>query len=671
MKVSYNWLRDYVDVKIDPKKFADILTMAGTNLASLEKIGDDYIFDFEITSNRADCLSVIGIAREAAAVLGRKLKIPKDFSINSTPKSRKIKETPFPVSMEAPDLCPRYTARIIRGIDIGPSPEWLKARIISAGLRPVNNIVDITNFVLLETGQPLHAFDLDRLNGKIRVRKAKKGERIITLDNNTRECEDGTLLIADENGPVAIAGVMGGIATEVSGMTKNILLESAVFNPISIRRTARAFGLNSQSSYRFERRIDSSSVSRASERAASLIEKLAGGDIGPLTDAGKKSARKTVIQISLKRMNSLLGILISKKEALKILKSLGFETSDKKGKLSVTVPGFRGDVKTEVDVAEEIARIFGYDNIPLTIPKIVGNTRVKDFIDVFQENVNQILTRLGLNEIITYSLISKKSLKALGGPESGAVTIRNPLSIDQEIMRPTMLAGMLGAISHNLKRKAKEIAFFEVGKIYHESEGRPYEEDVLSIGITGKTNFYNIKGILEKLFMEIGVSVDISFKKDILPALNENASSMIEHKGETVAYVGAVEKNVCKSFDIEKEVFFAEVSLKKLERKVSLERAYLPYGRFPSISRDVSLEMEKSVTFLEVKKIIGGIGQGLVKSVSLVNQYKGKDVPEGRKALLFRVEYRSSDRTLEDSEVEKVHSEIRKTLSEKLNISFR
>jgi len=682
VKVSYNWLKDYIDIHIDPKKFADVLTMTGANVASWEKIGNDYIFDFEITANRADCLSLIGIAREGAASLGKKLKMPQELSANRKAKPGHSKEKPFGISLEAADLCSRYTARVIRNVEVVPSPEWLKSRIISAGLRPVNNIVDITNFVLLETGQPLHAFDLDRLNGGIRIRRAEKGEKIITIDNVPRECADSTLVVADDDKAIAIAGVMGGASTEVTDMTKNILLESASFNPISIRRTSRHMGLSSESSYRFERRIDESMVLRASERAAGLIRQIAGGELGPVSDAGKKKGYKKVIPFDLQKTNSLLGMAIDKKKAFKILKALGFLVEEKKGKASVSVPSFRGDVKSLVDLSEEIARIHGYDSIPSTIPKIVGNTSIKEFIDIFEEKISRILTRLGLNEIITYSLTSRSTIRELGIGEGRVIPIKNPLSIDQEIMRPSMLGGMLGAISHNLKRKAKGIMFFEIGKIYNEKNASFLEESVLSLGLAGlkhedwknhrgNFDFYDLKGILERLLIGLGLAKDIVFKKETIPALEDRGSTIVEYDGEIIAYLGEVTGEVCKKFDIEKNVFFAEILLNKLEKKVNLRKRYAPYSRYPSILRDMSIVVDKEVTFYEITRIVKELGKGLVKETSLVDLYKGKQIPENKRALLYRIEYASRDKTLQDSEIDKLHTEVRNALSEKLNASFR
>ena len=676
MKISYNWLKDYVDVKLDPQKLSSLLTMVGLSVVSCEKIESDYIFELEITSNRADCLSVIGVAREVAAILGKKLKISKELK-KSTPKSSKS----LGISIKDTDLCYRYTARIIKNVEVGPSPDWLREKIISVGLRPVNNIVDITNFVLFETGQPMHAFDLDKIKGDIAARRAERGEKIITIDNVQRTCDNDMLVIADNSGPLAIAGVMGGVKTEVGSMTKNILLESAFFNPVSVRRTSRSLGQASESSYRFERRIDNSMVSKASERASALIEEIAGGEKGDFKDVGRKTPYSKTIKLNLGKINSLLGVSIKKGKAQEILKSLGFSIKQKKSSLTVGVPSFRGDVKTEVDIAEEIARIYGYNNIPSTIPRITENTSIKDFTDLLLDKIGLTLTRFGLNEIITYSLVSRSSIDDLGMATDATVAIKNPLSIDQEIMRPTLLAGMMKVVSYNLNRKVAHLSLFEIGKIYTQKDSSYKEEPVVSVGIVGsktkhwqenerEANFFNLKGIFEALLNEFGIK-DFSFKTGGKNWLNTGIRAVIEYKGEEVAYIGEVNKKICNKFDVEKKVFYGELYLEKLFDTVRLERQYKPVGKYPSITRDISIIVDKNISSSEIEFIAKEKGGNLVKNILLVDQYSGKQIPVGKRGLLYRIEYRSDERTLEDSEIDKLQSAIKDTLSSQLSISFR
>jgi len=681
MKVSYNWLKEYIDITLDPGKLAHLLTMAGVNVASWHRIEGDYIFEFEITANRPDCLSIIGIAREISAVLEKKLKVPKEIQ-----KGRKIKLTnkenlPISVKIKDPDLCYRYSARIIKDVEVKESPDWLKERIISAGLRPVNNIVDITNFVLFETGQPMHAFDLDKIKGDILIRRAKKGEKIIGIDSVPRACDEDMLLIADSENPIAIAGVMGGLDTEVGNMTKNILLESAFFNPISVRRTSRTLGLSSESSYRFERKIDNGMVLKASERVSDLIDMIAGGKKGPIIDIGNKKSYSKSITLNLQKCESLLGVSVTKKKASKILKSLEFDINEKKGSIRAIVPSFREDVKNEIDLTEEIARIYGYEKIPLTIPRIVGNTSIKDFSDVVEDKIKQILTRLGLKEIITYSLINKNRINGLGIKDDIVVALKNPLSIDQEIMRPTLLPGMLGVISYNLNRRAKHLSLFEIGKMYTEKKHSYQEEVVLSLGLAGikretwkvqkeEFDFFDVKGIFETLLGELGLD-KIFFKRDKAERFNSDVSAAIEYEGEIIARLGEVNKKILGSFDIEKKVFYGELYIRKILKKINLNKRYLVLGRYPSVTRDISVVAEKKVTSSAITDIINDIGKALVKNVDLIDCYKGKQISQEKRGLLYRIEYRSDERTLEDAEVDKLHTLIKDALTQKLGISFR
>jgi len=682
MKVSYSWLKEYVDTNIDPKKLAHLLTMTGVTVAACESAKNDYIFEFEITANRRDCLSVLGIAREVASLLGKKLKIPAELS-SHTKKSKTSKSSfPIAIKLEDSDLCYRYTARFIKNVEVKSSPDWLKDKLLSIGLRPVNNIVDITNFVLYETGQPLHAFDMDRLKGSVYIRRAKKNEKIITIDNTPRVCDGDMLLITDDTGPIALAGVMGGLNTEVTEMTKNILLESAFFDPISVRRTSRKFGISSDSSYRFERKIDNAMVKKASDRASSLIEKLASGKLGPILDTGKKSVYSKTIELDAEKTSALLGIEVTNKKAKKILKTLGFAVTEKKKTLKVTTPTFREDVKSDVDLTEEIARIHGYEKIPLTIPKIVGNLTVKDFPFVVREKICDILTRLELDEIITYSLIGRESVKQFWSSEDAMVSIKNPLSIDQEIMRPTLLVGMLEAVKRNLNRKVKRIALFECGKIYMENKASYIEEEVVSIGLAGinredwkvKTeefDFYDLKGLVETLLRNLGITKNIVFSKKEQNGFDKTLSVVANCNGRMVAHLGEVNKETCQSYDIEKKVFYGEIFITQANDMINLERRYTALGKYPSITRDISLLMEEGVPSSELLSIIRDKGEGLVKDVSLLDYYKGKQVPKGKRALLYRIEYRSNERTLKDSEVDKLEADIKKALVEKLNVSFR
>ncbi len=679
MKASLTWLKDYVDIKMQVGDLAEMLTMSGSHVDYVKKIGNEYCLEFEITSNRSDCLSIIGIAREIAAMTGKKLKVQRWLSApvrrcTSTPVKLKIK-------IEDKKLCPRYTGRIITDIKVGRSPKWIEERLLSVGLRPVNNIVDITNFVLMETGQPMHAFDLDKIKADIEIRKARKGEVIKTIDGVNRTLEDGTLVIADNKGPIAIAGVMGGLDTEVSGRTKNILLESACFDSVSVRRASRMLGLSSESSYRFERRIDRGMVLQASERAAFMIEDLAKGKKGRLIDIGEKTIPSKGIKFNPKRSNAILGVDVPTRLQKDILKSLGFSIKPKKDSLEIKIPSSRGDITQEVDITEEIARIYGYNKIPLTIPKIIGHTRLMDKGDLVKKEIRRYLSSIGPNEIITYNLVSTVLLDEFYVDKNALAHIQNPLSREQEVLTETLLPGMLKIINWNINRKNKNLRLFEIGKIYKRLRRKRFKEELhLSMAIMGlaednwlsakrKTSFFDLKGILVDLFGELGID-KVKFRPtDKIPYFSTAAS--IECSGNNIGAIGKLDGEILKKFDIDETVYALEISLEEISKKAVLEKRFKAIPKFPSILRDISLVAEKDMPAESIVSTIRETGSDIIKDIALVDMYKGEQIPQDKQGLLYRIEYRDDAKTLTDREVEELHNKIKQNLSAKLGISFR
>jgi len=681
MKASLKWLGEYVKIKMRPEDLAETLTMAGVHVASLEKIGDDYVFEFEITSNRNDCLSMIGIAREIAAITGNKLKIPKDLSSALKKGKKKTSRGNIKIEVKNKNLCPRYTDRVIRNLKVGPSPEWLKERLKAIGLRPVNNVVDITNFLLIETGQPMHAFDLDKINGKVIIRKAEKSETIKTIDGSTRMLEKDMLLITDSKTPIAIAGVMGGLDAEVSSATKNILLESAWFDSISVRRTARKLGISTESSYRFERKIDKSMVLPASIRAAHMIQELAGGEIGELIDTGTKKDVLKTIKVDPEKVNKVLGIKIPLKRQKDILQSLGCLIKKKGKSLEVKIPIRRQDISQEVDVTEEIARIYGYNRIPDTIPAIIGNTSLMDKESIVKRESRKILSSMGLNEIMTYNLVPENLLDAFQIEKDDVARVQNPLSQEQEVLTQTLLLGMLKAIAWNINRKNKNLSLYEIGKTYIHREKSAYDEELkLSIALTGifsdnwlsgrrKVTFFDLKGILETFLGKLGIyNVDFRPKSD---TPDFSAAAQIECSGKLIGVLGKLDKRVLDHFDIQEEVYAAEISLAKIIEIAKIDKQFKPIPRFPSVVRDISLLLENDVIADNIVQCVRSADSGLVKKISLVDIYKGKQIPPGKKGLLYRIEYRDDSKTLTDKEVEELHSKIKNSLVSKLGASFR
>lgn len=682
MRISYDWLKDYIDINTSPEKLAENLTMAGLSVESLEKKKDDAVLEIEITSNRPDWLSYIGVAREVAALTGKKLKIP---SVPSQGHQVTKSQDKVKIKIEDAKLCGRYTARIIRNVKVGESPEWLKRRIEAMGLRSINNIVDITNFCLFETGEPLHAFDLDKLSGSpaIIVRKAAKGEKIIAIDGVERQLDDSMLIIADAEKPVAIAGVMGGIATEVNLSTKNILLEAAYFDPISIRRTSRKLALPTESSYRFERKVDIENIAYSSDRAALLISEIAGGRIEEFIDIGKSGPAKRTISLKLEKIKKILGVDIPAATIKKILSSLGLKLKlTSKNTVELGVPVFRYDLQNETDIIEEVARIYGYSNIPETIPPVVEKGGRYSMDALVTDKIRRALAGMGLNEIITYSLLSKKELNTFGVSDKDVIEIKNPLSAEQEIMQPTLIAGMLKSVRWNINRKIKDLMFFELGKIYYRKKENDFnEQGSLSIGICGQivdgwkrqprpSSFYDLKGVIETLLNELGVK-NYLFKEERSAVFSPAASARIEADGELLGIIGQMDPGLLGNYDIKDPVFAAEIDVDKLIGKASLKKYFKESPRYPSVIRDISIISDKSIQNEKIMSTIKSAAGTILKDAQLVDRYTGEKIPAGKISLTYRLEYQGQNKTLEDKDIQDTHTRVIKALESNLGARLR
>ena len=674
MKIPYNWLKDYVNVgNKSPEDVAKKLTIAGLEVVLIEKIGGDSIFDIEVTPNRPDCLCMLGIAREVASVLGKRVKAPKLKTIKPKPKTK-----PY-IEIKDKKLCSRYTGRIIRNIKVGPSPQWLVKKLQTLDLRPVNNVVDITNFCLFELGQPTHAFDYDKLKGKITVGRAHKDEKIVTIDGKERTLQPDMLVIRDEEKPVALGGVMGSKDTEVTERTTNILFESAYFDPISIRKTSRGLGLISESSYRFERSVDKGGIVTTSDRACSLIKELCGGEIGSLTDVGEKNPKKTKIRLRMDRLQKILGIEIPISSVKKIFTALQIkiESFNKKA-IVVSAPSFRQDLKYEEDLIEEIIRVYGYERLPSTMPAIVGHPRRIEREREITTIVRNTTASMGIDEILTYSLISKEDLNGLDDSfKKDTVIIKNPLSIEQEIMRPTLISGILRTASWNLNRRERDFRIFELGAVYSKIKEQ-YKEGVnLSIAFVGDNKaskeesiFFDMKGMLACILGRLGIK-EVQFKNKGFPTFLTGAAASIELKGETIGFIGKVAKDTLDKFDVETDLFLCELSLDKLFGHASLEKRFHQIPKFPSANRDISMTVKKEVLHHDIVSIIKEAGGELVAKIRLFDQYFGIQIPDGYKGLAYSVEYRAKDRTLMDEEVTRLHGAVCDALIQKLEAKIR
>lgn len=678
MKVTYNWLKDFLDLKIAPALLAEKLTMAGLEVTSLEERAGDFIIEIEITSNRPDWLSVKGIAREVAAITGNKLKAKKP----AFHKAVKSTATPnFLIEVEDKKDCPLYTAKIIENIKVGPSPAWLKERLELVGCRSVNNIVDITNYILFESGEPLHAFDLDKLApGAIIVRRAKAGERITTIDGQAKILNPYILVIADRTKAVAAAGVMGGKDTEVTEKTRNVLLEAAVFNPVVIRRARQILGLQSESSYRFERGVDTGAVEGASWQAVRLMEELAGARCVLAKASGSQKARKKNIILRIPYLNALLGQDISQAKIKGILDKLGLGPKIKsKGSICVNVPSYRPDLNLEVDLIEEVARISGYENIPKSLPavapKIIPSLK-RDLVCA----VKNILVGLGLNEVITYSLIDRDLLKVCGqGPLAKPVEILNPLSNEQEILSPSLTPGLGRCIAYNLNQRQERVDIFEIANVFSGEETSPREELVLGVGMSGarqkflekavvrdEAGFLHLKGITEVVLGRLGVR-EYSFKE------KGNCSRIdIFIKDEKIGSMFALDRDALDRLDIKnKEAYLLEVSLDKAFAFAKMQKEFKPMPRYPGITRDISLVVKEEVLFGDIEQLLEEKGRPLLREVRVADFYKGQQIPAGYRGLTISCLYGSLERTLTEAEVAPLHNQLCGLLSEKLGATIR
>jgi len=687
MRVSLDWLKDFINIKEKKDKVQHVLTMTGLEVTSFLDIEEDCVMDIEITPNRPDCLSVLGIARELAAAMDRPLKIPasiKKYYMKKGPGRGSAK-----IEVVDKKACPRYVGCIIKNVKLGPSPKWLVERLNSMGTRSVNNIVDITNYVLFETGQPLHAFDLDKLKGKkIMVRKAKKGETIVTIDGVKRELDPSMLVIADTENPVALAGIMGGKDTEISEGTKNILLESASFDPIVIRKAQRKLGLASESSYRFERGVDIGMILAASTRAQELIREVCNGRTsGSITDVGGKKIKRREVALDLDEIPRTLGIEINSAKAMDLLKRLDLDPVKKtKNVILAKVPSYRQDLERDIDLVEELARLYGYDKIPAKLPpfimqKTYEEERTKRVS--LEKEAKRILSFIGMNEIVTYTLTSRFSIEALGRSFDNLVRLRNPLSSNHEFMRPSLSSEMLEVLALNLNRKNALLQLFELSRVYFvdKDSGATQERLSLCLGMRGTTSanwkerardidFFDLKGVVELFLNSMGIK-DYTIERVESFMFKDTMSTQIKIGGKVFGRLGEVRPQVAKKFDIKQRVYLAEINFEDLLQHIDLEKRFVSLPRYPSVKRDISMLVDDSVSASSIFDVISEESKDLVRSVNIFDLYKGQQVAEGKKSLAYTLGYRSDEKTLKDEEVTKIHKDIQEALVKKLGAQIR
>lgn len=643
---------------------------------------NDVIFEVGITPNRPDCLSLIGVAREVAALTGKTVMHPDTQITQEGEDINNIAK----VELLDSDKCPRYSCRVIKNVKVGPSPDWLKRRLEASDIRSINNVVDITNFVLLELGQPLHAFDYDQLeDNKIVVRAAENGETITTLDNIERKLTTADLLICDGKKPVALAGVMGGANSEVSQETNNVLLESAYFDPVTVRRTSKSTGLRSESSYRFERGIDPNGVTIALNRAAELIRQLGGGEITEgLIDEYPAKIEPSEVAISLDRANKFLGTNISSDELVKIANGLEFENlGSENNYFTFRIPTFRVDITREIDLIEELARLYGYDNIPATLPAVSMKTDNINTIKLVQDNFKQVLISNGYYEVINYSFEDHELLSLFN--KTDVIKILNPITSDSSVMRTSLVPGLLKNAVLNLNHQEQDLRLFETGKVYLPKENGELPNEIRKIAATatgtripefwGKEefDFFDLKSILEKGFQTLNIWDDIDFQDaDQVGFLHPGKSAILLIDGDQIGYMGELHPDLSEKLEVSKKIYVLEIDLDKIaEVSKGKRKSFKPLPKYPSVRRDIALIVDDSIPVGGILEEIDKIGSNLIENAEIFDVYSGEHVDEGKKSVAVSLQLRAADKTLTEEEVNKVQEKTLKKLGLALGAELR
>lgn len=661
------------------------------------KAETDFVYDLEITPNRPDLNSVIGIAREISAVSGNPMKIPviPQLNIDSENPIGKYVE----VKLEAPDLCPRYVARVVRGVKITQSPDWLRNILEKVGLRPINNVVDVTNFVMLETGQPLHAFDYHLIsknqNGlpTIIVRRATDGELFVTLDEKKHTVSSEMLLIADPEKAIALAGVMGGLNSEIKDTTEDVLIESAYFNPTNVRRTSKALGLRTDASYRFERGVDINGCDYASLRCAQLILETAGGKLCEgVVDAYATTITQKKITVRTSKVNEILGLQLKSEEIEFYLTRLGLKPIPKAKPIGIEIPGdattfqiptFRIDLKREIDLVEEVARLYGVDKVPSTPPR--GAIGFNNFDSVYNQisEVRMILIGMGLDEAQGQTLISDTAAKLI--EQQNYVMVANPLSSDMNTLRPSLLPGLLDSLRHNISHKNYDVGLFEVGKVFRRESSYVKEGRKVGIALTGcrvepfwqgaerdaKYDIFDLKGIIEEFFDNFGIKGVVYNKVNTEDALFFEYAEILLGGKIRLGKLGQAHPRLARTYDLRDAVYLAELDLDAILSKRNTTRIYKPLLQFPGIRRDVAMIVPESITHDAILQVIKKAKPKYLEEVQLFDIFRGKNIPQDQKSMAYGFIYRSDERTLTDVEVNQIHNGLVEELKAKIPATIR
>ena len=662
-------------IMILPKEYESKL---GEDIVDVLNLRDD-IIEFEITPNRPDCLSVEGLGRETAVSLNKEYKNPNE-KIDNLNITKKDSIEGLKVTIDAPDLCYRYVARVVKNIVIKESPDWMRKRLKACGIRPINNIVDITNYVMLEMGQPMHAFDINSIENKhIIVRRAKDGEILKTLDGIDRKLDNSMLVISDEKKIDAIAGVMGGENSEIENTTNMVVFESAVFNGGSVRLTAKKLGLRTEASSRFEKGLPQENALRAVNRAVELVELLGAGEIiDGVIDEYPEKQKEIKIDFSPNRINNLLGINISENEMVKILNKLDIKVTDG----YCIPPYYRQDLEQEADIAEEILRIYGYDKLESNLDNSGNTVGGKSIYQKMEDNIKNMLVNKGFSEIYTYGFINPEELTKSNILEDSdlykeIIKIRNPISEDYSIMKTSVIPTMMKTISSNYAKKNNNLKLFEYAKVYRnksniENNELPDEEQILTIAITGKEEkFYILKGIVENVLETVNLNrYDIS-KYSENKSYHPGKTAIIKIGNDPIIILGQIHPIVQENYDVLDKVYIAEINMKKLEKYSKKEKKYTPIPKYPAVERDIAILVDEKVEVLKIEKIIRSKAKKILEDVVLFDIYRNEKIGDNKKSVAYALKFRAKDRTLNDEEISEVMENIIKALEDELGAELR
>lgn len=633
---------------------------------------NDALIEFEITSNRPDCRSIIGIAREAAVTLGKELKYP-EIKVQACDE-----EMSFEIDIQT-DLCKRYCGRVVKDVKVGPSPYWMQRKLIEAGMRPISNIVDITNYVMLELGQPLHAFDLDDIKyNKMTVKMAEEGEKFTTLDGVERTLTSDMLVIGNQDKTLDLAGIMGGENSEIKDTTTSIFIEGASFAKENIRATSKKLGLRTEASSRFEKGIDINLAEEAVNRACQLIEELGCGTVlNGMLDYYPQKEEVQKVTVNPVRINKLLGVNVPMDQFINILESLEFKCNLVSSEvLELEVPTFRLDITEDADILEEIARIYGYNNIPSASLEGNATAGVKTDKQKFIDNVKSNSIACGLNEILTYSFVSPRGVDKINLPANDEkrnfVKIMNPLGEETSVMRTTLIPNMLDVISTNISHKVEEVSAFECGNTFIPQEGLPIETKKYCVGMYGKeVDFFVLKGVIESVLNNVGLKGYEIEPETTNLTFHPGRCAKIVYNNIYIGTFGELHPDVIENYNLGQRVYVAEINIDTVFENLNLTKSYNPLPKYPSTSRDIALIVKDEVFVKQIEDIIKANGEDLVESYKLFDVYKGAQIEEGYKSIAYSITYRSKDKTLTDEDVAKVHEKILSELSEKLNANLR